>query len=162
MNDPKYISYVCKLHGWFSVIEECPACIADNKLPQITIITRTAKMTLPTDSNDRKNYPIFRGCLRYFPAALAGLAKTSKLGNDKHNPGEEMHHARNKSADQGDCIMRHLMDVEDMLAAYSRDEKSFTKEEILNEVNQMAWRALAFSQELHEKFGAPLAPGAKK
>ncbi len=116
--------------------------------------------TLPIDSNERKNYPLFRGCLRYFPAALAGVARTSKLGNDKHNPGEEMHHARGKSSDQGDCIVRHLLDVEDLLAALNRGE-NVTQQDILNEVNQMAWRALAFSQELHEKFGAPLAPGAK-
>jgi hypothetical protein len=29
-------------------------------------------------------------------------------------------------------------------------------------VNQLAWRVLAYSQELHEKFGSPLAPGAKE
>jgi hypothetical protein len=119
-------------------------------------------MTLPTNSNERKDYPLFRGCLRYFPAALAGVSRTSKLGNDKHNPGEDMHHARNKSSDQGDCIMRHLVDVEDLLTALNRGDSKVTQQDILNEVNQMAWRALAFSQELHEKFGAPMAPGAKK
>lgn len=119
-------------------------------------------LTLPIDSAERKDYPIFRGCLRYFPAALAGVARTSKLGNDKHNPGEEMHHARGKSSDQGDCIVRHLIDVEDLLAAYKRGDTTITQQDILNEVNQMAWRALAFSQELHESFGSPLAPGAKK
>lgn len=118
--------------------------------------------TLPVDSNARKEYPLFRGVLRYFPAALAGVAKTSKMGNDKHNPGEEMHHARSKSADQADCIMRHLVDVEDLLAAMKRGDTSVTPAVVLNEVNQMAWRALAFSQELHEQFGAPIAPGAKK
>lgn len=117
--------------------------------------------TLPTDSNDRKNYALFRGCLRYFPAALAGVAKTSKLGNDKHNPGEEMHHARSKSGDHGDCIMRHLVDLEDLTVAMERGE-NVTQENILTEVDCMAWRALALSQELHEKFGAPLAPGAKE
>lgn len=116
--------------------------------------------TLPTDSNDRKNFALFRGCFRYFPAALAGISRTSKLGNDKHNPGEEMHHARNKSQDHGDCILRHLMDVEDLLASLKRGE-NVSQEDILNEVNQMAWRSLAFAQALHEKFGAPLAPGAK-
>lgn len=118
------------------------------------------KLTLPTDSQERKNYPLLRGVLRYFPAALAGVANTSKLGNDKHNPGEDMHHARGKSPDHGDCIIRHLMDTQDMLAAYERGE-GVTLEEILIEVNQMAWRALAYSQALHEQFGAPLAPGAK-
>lgn len=116
--------------------------------------------TLPTDSNDRKNYALFSGCLRYFPAALAGVAKTSKLGNDKHNPGQEMHHARNKSQDHGDCIIRHLVDINDLLAAKERGEK-VDDELILAEVGSMAWRALAFSQEIHEKLGAPLAPGAK-
>jgi len=117
-------------------------------------------MTLPIDSAERKNYPLFRGLLRYFPAALAGIARISKAGNDKHNPGEDMHHARGKSVDHGDCIIRHLMDVEDLLADLNRGGKT-TPEEVLNEVSQMAWRALALSQELHEKFGAPLAPGAK-
>lgn len=119
-------------------------------------------MTLPTDSTERKDYPLFRGVLRYFPAALAGVARTSKLGNDKHNPGEEMHHARGKSPDQGDCILRHLVDTEDLLAALERGDTAVTPQDVINEVNQMTWRALAFSQEIHERFGAPLAPGAKK
>lgn len=117
--------------------------------------------TLPTDSTERKDYPLFSGCLRYFPAALAGVSKTSKLGNDKHNPGQEMHHARNKSQDHGDCILRHLMDVEDLLAAMNRGE-AVSQDEILIEISSMAWRSLALSQEIHEKFGFPLAPGAKE
>lgn len=119
-------------------------------------------MTLPTDSKERKEYPLFEGCVRYFPAALAGVSKTSKLGNDKHNPGEALHHARGKSMDHGDCIIRHLIDVQDLLVALERGNETIKNEDVLNEVNQMAWRVLAFSQELHEKFGAPLAPGAKK
>lgn len=117
-------------------------------------------MTLSTDSAERKEYPMFEGCIKYFPAALAGVAHTSKLGNDKHNPGEPLHHARGKSMDNPDCIIRHLIDLADLLAA--RDRGSDVKDaDILVEVNQMAWRALAFSQLVHEKLGAPLAPGAK-
>ncbi len=118
-------------------------------------------MTLPTDSKQRKDYPLFDGCIRYFPAALAGVAKTSKLGNDKHNAGQELHHARGKSADHGNCIIRHLIDLADLLSAMERGD-AITQEEILTEVSSLAWRALALSQELHERFGAPLAPGAKK
>jgi hypothetical protein len=118
-------------------------------------------MTLPTDSAARKGYPLFSGLLRYFPAALAGIARISKLGNDKHNPGEEMHHARSKSIDHGDCIIRHLVDVEDLLAAKSRGE-NIDPQQILDEVSQMAWRALALSQVLHEALNnSPLAPAAK-
>lgn len=87
--------------------------------------------------------------------------ENKKVFRDKHNPGEEMHHAREKSTDHGDCILRHLIDAEDLLAALSRAETQVTPQDVLNEVNQMAWRALAFSQLVHEKFGAPLAPGAK-
>jgi hypothetical protein len=112
-------------------------------------------MTLPTDSVERKNYPMLRGCVNYFPAALAGVAKISKLGNDKHNPGQPLHHARDKSTDHADCIIRHLIDTEDLLSANA------PAEQILIEVSQMAWRVLAYSQTLHEKFGAPLAPGAR-
>jgi hypothetical protein len=118
------------------------------------------KMTLPTDSAERKNFPLFRGCLKYFPAALAGIAKVSKLGNDKHNPGQDLFHARNKSSDHPDCIIRHLMDTADLLASLERGDE-VDKEQILTEISSMAWRALAYSQELHEKFGAPLAPGAR-
>lgn len=117
-------------------------------------------MTLPTDSKERKNYPLYRGCLAYFPAALAGVALVSKIGNDKHNPGQEMHHARQKSADHADCVLRHLVDLSDLLADYNRNQGGDI-DQILSEASSLAWRALALSQELHEQFGAPLAPGAK-
>jgi hypothetical protein len=119
------------------------------------------KMTLPTDSKERKEYPLFSGCLKYFPAALAGVSNLSKIGNDKHNPGQELFHARNLSTDHTDCLIRHLLDTSDLLAALERGE-DVDKEQILLEVSSLAWRALAFSQQLHEKFGAPLAPGAKE
>lgn len=121
-----------------------------------------SKMTLPTDSNERKEYPLFRGALQYFPAAISGVANISKKGNDKHNPGEEMHHARSKSPDHGDCIIRHLIDTADLLASLERGDNGTTPQDVLHEANQLAWRALAFSQALHEQFGAPMAPGAKK
>ena len=124
-------------------------------------LNQESKMTLPTDSNERKEYPLFRGALQYFPAAIAGVANISKKGNDKHNPGEEMHHARSKSPDHPDCIVRHLIDTADLLASLERGG-STTPQDVLHEVNQLAWRALAFSQALHEQFGAPMAPGAKK
>lgn len=118
-------------------------------------------MTLPINSQERKNFPVMSGCLNYFPAALSGVAKISKQGNDKHNPGEPLHHARNKSTDHGDCIIRHLIDVQDLLAAFERSAQvPSSHPRLLEEVSSLAWRALALSQEVHERFGAPLAPGA--
>ncbi len=121
------------------------------------------QMTLPTDSAARKGYPLMSGLLNYFPAALAGVARTSQLGNEKHNSGQPLHHARGKSMDHGDCILRHLVDLQDVIARAERLglEDSIVAPAILMEASNLAWRALALSQELHEKFGAPLAPGAK-
>ena len=65
------------------------------------------------------------------------------------------------------------MDVQDLVATVERAIQAAGPEvsvegveagerEILNEASQLAWRALALSQELHERYGgAPLAPGAK-
>lgn len=105
--------------------------------------------TLPTDSADRKDIPLARGLLDYFPAALAEVARLSKHGNDKHNPGEEMHHARGKSSDHADCILRHQVERGTV------DDDGF-----LHDI-KVAWRALAQAQEALEARGAPMARGAK-
>lgn len=125
-------------------------------------ITEKRLLTLPTDSTKRKNYPLLSGLFNYFPAALAGAANTSKLGNDKHNPGQPLHHARGKSMDHGDCIIRHLMDTENLKANLKLEGSTVTASDVLLEANQLVWRALAYSQQLHEQFGAPLAPAAKE
>ena len=113
-------------------------------------------LTLPTDSEERKEIPLYSGCLAYFPAALAGVARHSFKGNQKHNPGQTLHHARGKSMDHKDCILRHLVDLGDLERASQVD-----RDAALAEADAICWRALALSQELHEKFGAPLAPSAR-
>lgn len=65
---------------------------------------------LTTDKQARKDAPMARGLLDYFPLALAEVAKLSKAANDQHNPGEPMHWAREKSTDHADCIIRHMVD----------------------------------------------------
>lgn len=121
--------------------------------------TRTAdpeprKHTLPEDSKARKQYPLFTGPVLYFPAALAAVAKLCRDGNDKHNPGEPMHHARGKSNDHEDCILRHMLDARE---GNGRDADG-TPHLVMN-----AWRALALLQEWLEKHdGAPRAPAASK
>ena len=112
------------------------------------------KTTLPTGSAERKALPLFSGVIRYFPAALAGVAMISRIGNDKHNPGESMHHARGKSTDHADCITRHLTDL---------SENGGLDEDGVPVVAMIAWRALALAQEWYEKNQEkPLAPGARE
>lgn len=123
------------------------------------------KLTLPTDSAERKGVPIMSGCIEYFPAALAGVAAHSKTGNDKHNPGQDLHHSRGKSSDHADCIVRHLIDLADMRAYIDRCDRDapVPVDQILAEVNALCWRALALSQQLHEQFNnVPLAPRARE
>lgn len=108
------------------------------------------KMVLPADSKERKNIPLTTGCLDYFPAALAAVAELSKKGNDKHNPGEPLHHARGKSTDHADCILRHLA-----------DRGTVDPEDGIRHSVKVAWRALALLQEELEAAGAPMARGAR-
>jgi hypothetical protein len=104
---------------------------------------------IDADSETRKTYPMARGLLDYFPDALAEVAKVSYLGNLKHNPGEEMHHARGKSMDHADCIVRHLVGR----GGFDGD---------LRESAALAWRALALLQEeIEREKGLPLPRGAR-
>lgn len=107
------------------------------------------KLALPEDSAVRKGMPLARGLLDYFPAALAAVAEVSRIGNEKHNPGEPMHHARGKSTDHADCILRHLVDRGGHDSAGVRHSAA------------LAWRALALLQEELEAEGAPLPRGAR-
>lgn len=104
---------------------------------------------IDTDSATRKTFPMAAGLLDYFPDALAEVARVSFLGNQNHNPGEPMHHARGKSMDHADCIIRHLV-----------GRGGFDGE--LRESAALAWRALALLQEeLEAEHGLPLPRGAR-
>jgi hypothetical protein len=109
----------------------------------------TRKRLIDADSATRKTFPMFSGLLAYFPDALAEVARLSYLGNEKHNPGEPMHHARGKSTDHADCIARHLVNH----GGFDGDTR---------ESAALAWRALALLQEeLEKEFGLPLPRGAR-
>lgn len=103
-----------------------------------------------SESARRKGIPLCTGVLDYFPAALEAVAQLSKAGNDKHNPGQPLHHARGKSMDHADCLLRHL-----------KDRGEIDSETGLSHTVAVAWRALAMLQEELEAAGAPKARGAK-
>src|SRR5690349_23449099 len=88
-------------------------------------------MTLTTDSKKRKNIPLARGLLDYFPDALCAVAELSRIGNEQHNPGEPLHWARDKSTDHADCILRHLI------------EAGTVDTDGMRHSAKLAWRALA-------------------
>ena len=107
------------------------------------------EQTMPENSAERKAVPVCTGVLDYFPAALAAVAKLSKLGNDKHNPGEPLHWTRDNSTDHADCIARHLI-----------DRGIADPDTGLSHTVEIAWRALALLQIEEEERGAPKARGA--
>jgi|GEM_PF-778407 len=102
----------------------------------------TVRVPLPTDKQARKERPIARGVLDYFPNAIAEVAFVSYVGNQQHNPGEPMHWAREKSADHADCIERHLI------------ERGTIDTDGTRHTAKLAWRALALLQEELEEAAA--------
>lgn len=104
---------------------------------------------LPSDSQERKKYPIATGVLDYFPNAIAEIARVSYEGNEQHNPGEPLHWARGKSTDQADTIIRHFL------------ERGKRDVDGMRHSAKLAWRALALLQLEIEAEGAEMARGAK-
>ena len=84
---------------------------------------------LPSDAKARKAIPIYSGCIRYFPDALAAVAQLSQEGNEQHNPGTPLHWDRSKSGDELDAMMRHIIE---------------------GDWRAVAWRALAHLQKYIE------------
>lgn len=101
------------------------------------------------DSEQRKQAPICEGLLWYAPDACAAIAAHSLRSNRKHNGDAPMHHARGKSSDHPDCILRHV--------AWG----SQITEEGIEERIAAAWRAMVWLQEgLEQLYGLPMAPNA--
>lgn len=99
-------------------------------------------------SGERKRYPMTRGLGDYFPDALAAVSNVSFEGNEKHNPGEELHWSRGKSMDHADCIARHLA-----------QRGGFDGP--IRHSAALAWRALALLQEeLENELGFEIPRGA--
>jgi hypothetical protein len=93
---------------------------------------RASKVALlPTGYQDRKDIPICTGVLDYFPLALASVAVCSRVANEQHNPGEPMHWAKEKSTDEVNTLVRHLL------------ERGTRDRDGIRHSAKVAWRALA-------------------
>lgn len=103
------------------------------------VIVNAAEEFKMNSSQIRKNSPVFSGVMMYFPDALMVLAKHSYVANQKHNPGEPLHWAKEKSKDHADCVARHLIDIGPSWDALDEETKSL-------HATALAWRALALLQ----------------
>jgi len=108
-------------------------------------------MSDKTKHQKRKEAPIFSGVMNYFPDAIWAVAQCSYIGNEQHNKGEPLHWAREKSTDEPDALMRHLMQYDKM------------DDDGLLHAAKVAWRSLSLLQRTLEARGeAPLSPYNKK
>ena len=103
-------------------------------------------MALPSDDTLRKKVRAFQGFVKYFPDSIALVAYLSKVANDQHNPGEPMHWAKEKSTEELDSMMNHVIDIAD------KGELSQDADGVLDAI-KVAWRANANLQRLADKYG---------
>lgn len=95
---------------------------------------------METDKNKRKQIPIYTGLVRYFPKALAEVARVSYIGNQQHHPDKPLHWDRSKSTDELDALTRHLFQAGEIDTDGMRHSA------------KVAWRALAnLEKELEQK-----------
>jgi hypothetical protein len=114
-------------------------------------IAPPAKRGLAGDSAERKSAPVYEGVMCYFPNALVEVARVSKMGNDKHNPGQPLHWSFGKSMDHGDCVARHQLEAEEIDTSDGGDG-------VLHAA-KVAWRALAQLETLLLRKYPELKPG---
>lgn len=84
----------------------------------------------------RKGMPVFTGVLKYFPDALKEVSRCSHAGNEQHHPDKPLHWDKNKSTDNEDALVRHLID-------HSQDP---VDDDGILHLTKVAWRALASLQ----------------
>jgi hypothetical protein len=115
----------------------------------IVVESQISSSLFPINPADRKTIPVASGVLDYFASALIEIAKVSYAGNEQHNPGQPLHWARGKSADQADTMLRHFL------------ERGTLDTDGQRHSAKMTWRALAILQLELEEAGAPIARAAR-
>ena len=84
-------------------------------IPQLTPEKCEAKAKesmygLPEDAAKRKQYEIYSGFFAYFPNAIAAVSKHSSKGSKQHNPDKPTMWDMDKSQDELDAMLRHLLE----------------------------------------------------
>ncbi len=92
------------------------------------------------NKSKRKQIPLYSGLVKYFPDALCEVAKVSYAGSNQHHPDQSLHWDRNKSTDDLDALMRHLLEA-------GKFDDDGTRHSA-----KVAWRSLAnLQKEIDEK-----------
>jgi len=94
-----------------------------------------------TEAKRRKGIPVYSGFIKYFPRAILEVARLSKIANEQHNPGTELHWDRSKSGDELDALCRHMIDH---ASGVEVDDDG-----VLH-IAKIAWRSMAFLEKYLE------------
>jgi hypothetical protein len=103
---------------------------------RLKAIAQNGNDGLHYESEDRKSMPVYSGVLKYFPDALKEVSKCSLAGNNQHHPNKPLHWDKNKSTDNEDALVRHLID---------HSINPVDEDGVLH-LSKVAWRALAALQ----------------
>jgi len=110
-------------------------------IPQEEVLKEFGLVDVAKDEAQyRKDTPIFRGVLCYFPEALKEVARTSLQGNRQHHPDAPLHWDKSKSSDHADALVRHLID---------HINNPIDNDGVLH-LSKVAWRALALLEQFLE------------
>ena len=100
---------------------------------EITEIEVNEPEVITDKAQERKKIPVYSGFVKYFPNAMKEVAVCSRIANEQHHAGKPLHWDMDKSTDELDAMMRHLID--------------HTSEPIdddgIRHLTKVAWRAMA-------------------
>lgn len=91
---------------------------------------------LPSDATERKEYEIFSGFFAYFPHAIAAVSRHSHNGSKQHNPDQPTKWDMDKSQDERDAMLRHMLEGDWEAVAWramSNLERELTNKSIYND-----------------------------
>lgn len=94
-------------------------------------------MRLPKEDQERKQIRIYDGFIKYFPDAIVEVTKISCKGSNQHHADKPIHWDRNKSKEELNSLMRHLLE-----AMQTDDVEDWAR---------VAWRAMANLQKKTEQ-----------
>lgn len=96
------------------------------------------------EAQKRKETPVYSGFIKYFPNAIKEVAKLSLIANEQHHPNTPLHWDMDKSKDELDACMRHLIDHASGIEIDDDGVRHLTK---------CAWRMMAILERtLTDKF----------
>ena len=78
--------------------------------PRVSNELDNLNQEIKSKAQERKDTPVYSGFIKYFPNAIKEVSKCSKAGNDQHHPDKPLHWDMDKSKDELDAMMRHLID----------------------------------------------------